>query len=183
MNKKRNANLVKLFKKLLTTTRNTICAAEVGVWKGKLSVHLLREFPNMHLFCIDLWEDCGGHAFKDYDKQYMEDIHRRFKKATKDYTDRITEIQLPSIEAYKTIRPESLSLVFVDALHDFKSVSEDIEAWESRVKPGGIVSGHDYYGKWDKTSEVKKAVDEHAKKHGVEIKTKRSLDTWWFRKQ
>lgn len=35
--------------------------------------------------------------------------------------------------------------VFIDASHDFHSVLADIEAWMPLVKPGGIISGHDYW--------------------------------------
>ena len=35
-------------------------------------------------------------------------------------------------------------LVFIDAAHDYKSTKRDIEIWRKKVKPGGILCGHDF---------------------------------------
>ena len=38
-----------------------------------------------------------------------------------------------------------LDFVFLDASHDPDSVAADIRAWLPKVKPGGIIGGHDAY--------------------------------------
>ncbi len=35
-------------------------------------------------------------------------------------------------------------LVFIDAAHDYESTKRDIEIWREKVKPGGILCGHDF---------------------------------------
>ena len=37
-----------------------------------------------------------------------------------------------------------LDFVFIDAQHDYDSVKKDIEIWTPKLKPGGLLSGHDY---------------------------------------
>ena len=58
----------------------------------------------------------------------------------------------------------SLDFVYIDANHDFNHVMQDIIIWSDRVRPGGIVSGHDYNIK-----SVKTAVDAYVKIHGCEL--------------
>src|SRR5207253_8367684 len=38
----------------------------------------------------------------------------------------------------------SVDFVFIDAGHDFNSVCNDIRVWLPKVKPGGVLAGHDY---------------------------------------
>lgn len=38
----------------------------------------------------------------------------------------------------------SLDMVFIDADHSYAAVARDIDAWLPKVKPGGIIAGHDF---------------------------------------
>lgn len=38
----------------------------------------------------------------------------------------------------------SLDAVFIDASHEYPHVAADIDAWRPKVRPGGILSGHDF---------------------------------------
>lgn len=49
-----------------------------------------------------------------------------------------------SIEAVAHFEDESLDMVYVDGGHSYEEVYEDIERWLSKVRYGGIISGHDY---------------------------------------
>jgi predicted O-methyltransferase YrrM len=51
--------------------------------------------------------------------------------------------QLSTIAA-RSFPDNSCSFVFLDADHEYSSVKEDLEAWVPKVKPGGIIAGHDY---------------------------------------
>lgn len=53
-------------------------------------------------------------------------------------------IQDESMRAAARIADSSVDWVFIDALHDYGSVRDDIRAWAPKVKPGGLISGHDY---------------------------------------
>ena len=41
--------------------------------------------------------------------------------------------------------PASVDFVFVDGDHSYESVLKDIKAWLPKVRPGGILAGHDFY--------------------------------------
>ena len=40
--------------------------------------------------------------------------------------------------------PEGVDFVYIDGLHDYESVKEDIHDWFPKLHSGGILCGHDY---------------------------------------
>lgn len=66
----------------------------------------------------------------------------------------------------------TLDFAFVDAAHDYHSVRCDLQAWWPKVKPGGLLAGHDYRDPG--SPGVAKAVDEF---FGVEPGGCQSPDT------
>ncbi len=72
-------------------------------------------------------------------------------------------LEMSSLEAVEQIEPGSLDLVFINADHNYESAKADIVAWQSRVKNGGIICGHDYWKHphpLPHLDGVKRAVDE-----------------------
>lgn len=61
----------------------------------------------------------------------------------------------------------SIDCVFLDAGHSYNDVRRDIHAWFPKVKPGGIIAGHDYDVHTADLEGVTRAVNEWF--DGVEI--------------
>lgn len=53
-------------------------------------------------------------------------------------------VRKPSSEAAELYEDGSLDFVFIDAGHTYSEVKEDIKLWARKVKPGGLLAGHDY---------------------------------------
>ena len=49
-----------------------------------------------------------------------------------------------SLDAVNAFLDASLDFVYIDANHEFSVVLQDIRAWFAKVKPDGILAGHDY---------------------------------------
>lgn len=56
----------------------------------------------------------------------------------------ITQVTKESVEAARQFDDHSLAMVFIDGDHRHATVSIDIETWRHKVRPGGILAGHDY---------------------------------------
>jgi predicted O-methyltransferase YrrM len=112
--------------------------AEVGVAQGVYSKVLFDNIPNLKLFGIDVWTNYPGYQeLADPDALYKE-----AKETLKDYNSYL--IRKFSMEAVTYFADNSLDFVFIDGAHDFKNVACDIFEWSKKVKPNGIVFGHDY---------------------------------------
>ena len=57
-----------------------------------------------------------------------------------------------SKEAVLNFAPNSLDFVYIDGAHDYNSVTTDIILWSEKVKPRGIISGHDYIRRKEPTN-------------------------------
>jgi SAM-dependent methyltransferase len=72
-----------------------------------------------------------------------------------------TPMRMTSQDAVHQFDDASLDFVFIDASHEYEDVKDDIRVWIKKVKPGGILAGHDYYiNGEDFFPGVKKAVNE-----------------------
>ena len=109
--------------------------AEVGVYQGDLSAYLLRIRPDLHLFMIDPWNTWNA---SDSDMKIAA-------RATRFARRRRKLISIPSPKAADEIRDGFLDLVFIDGEHTFKAVRKDIKAWAMKLRPHGILCGHDWF--------------------------------------
>ena len=78
---------------------------------------------------------------------------------------------MTSVEAAARVSDHSFDFVYIDARHDYESVKEDLEAWSAKVRPGGILAGHDYVDGDLPQGEfyVKSAVDEFFGARGIPV--------------
>lgn len=117
---------------------------EVGCWKGKSSSYMAVEIKNsnknIEFYCVDHWMGSQEHiGFSELDDLY--DIFISNMKPVEEY---YTPLRMTSVEASNTFEDESLDFVFIDASHEYLDVKTDIKSWLPKVKPGGILAGHDY---------------------------------------
>ena len=117
--------------------------AEIGVAAGGYSKILCETNPQMKIYGVDIW--------KDYDNHYNVHFSRKFdlfyeqaKKQLAPFSN-YEIIKEFSMDAIKRFDDNSLDFVYIDANHKNPYVTEDIVEWSKKVRPGGIVSGHDYY--------------------------------------
>jgi predicted O-methyltransferase YrrM len=120
---------------------------EVGVWKGKSFSYLLVEAANsgknLRLIGVDHFQGSAG--------QHLMLVEARFRDLEAECRTSLSRasypfelLRLPSVEAAAQFPDASLDFVFIDGSHDEDSVCEDIRAWLPKVKPGGVLAGHDF---------------------------------------
>jgi hypothetical protein len=132
---------------------------EVGAWKGKSSAYMAVEIVNsnkkIQFDCVDVWEGTEPVYNQDYYVQKNQ-LYEHFIDNMKPVEGFYTPVKKTSIDAAADYQDESLEFVFIDAEHTYNACAADIKAWLPKVKPGGILAGHDY-----STSDgVRQAVDE-----------------------
>jgi len=115
--------------------------AEVGVEKGKYSEVLCQKNPGVKLYAIDAWQTFP--AYRDHvTNEELE--YFRAETVTRLAPYGCIVIKGLSTEVATRFDDESLDFVYIDGGHDFANVASDLSAWNKKVRPGGVVSGHDY---------------------------------------
>jgi hypothetical protein len=115
--------------------------AEIGVYAGDYTKKLLD--AGLKVYGIDPWS--VQDEFKPSGGQ--ERLDRRLAHAEKQLApySRAQIMKKTSMEAVRDFEDESLDFVYIDGNHRFKYVAEDIYEWSKKVRPGGVVAGHDYF--------------------------------------
>ena len=96
-----------------------------------------------------------------------------------DAVERVTFLQGWSDAVAKRFDDESVDLVFLDADHSEDGVLRDLQAWLPKVRPGGIVAGHDYGAR--RHPGVKPAVDRVFREHEHPVRLAANKVWWTFR--
>ena len=124
---------------------------EVGSWVGRsacLMGMLIRDSHKPIAFdAIDHGlGDPGVNAFVDdlvsRGTTIIEELHRNV--AACGLSQYVNVRALDSVEAARTYTDQSLDFVFLDAAHEEEPVRQDVRAWLPKVKPGGVLAGHDW---------------------------------------
>jgi Methyltransferase domain len=128
--------------------RRGMRVAEVGSWVGTGSTQVflaeLSKIPGLTLTCIDTWHGNANHSgMQEIDAKYdlfgsfLANIERAHAKTT------VIPVRAASVAAASLIADATYDLVFIDADHSYAGASGDIKAWLPKVKPGGVLCGHD----------------------------------------
>ena len=116
----------KHFLKYLIEKHNFKTMAEVGVRDGRTTFHLLDHVLNLTIYAIDM-------SIKEF---YNKEVADRYK-------NRLIPIEATSEVAADRIADNSLDLVFIDANHSYEYVKKDIIKYTPKLKPNGLLTGHD----------------------------------------
>lgn len=146
---------------------NLKSVVEVGVWNGDLSLLALNNCPSIvSYYLVDpLREETNNFPYKsenyDFPKMMAGDRYicnmggKTRSQADLDqmYLEILSKISVfpsarfireQSTQAAEQFDNDSLDMVFIDAIHLYENVKEDIFTWLPKVKHGGILAGDDY---------------------------------------
>ena len=147
--------------------------AEIGVQEGDTSFQLLEALPELDtLYCIDAWQ-----WYSDYehdrcltdktggrwpDQGALDDAFRTFWRRMQEKQLESRMVVLPMFEADAAgyIKDASLDWCFLDANHSYEYTRDAIRRWLPKVRPGGLLAGHDYRNPHNPAWGVTRAVDE-----------------------
>lgn len=113
---------------------------EVGSLFGKTALCLAQAAPTCSIHCYDLWP--GQVVIPSDGKEYINsiDTFKEFTKSCKNISPR----RISSV-ADLDYTANSVDMFFIDASHQNPWDWEYIEYFLQKLKPGGILCGHDYY--------------------------------------
>jgi predicted O-methyltransferase YrrM len=142
--------------------------AEIGVDGGTFADYMFKVIPDLELIGVDPWARDQGkrqQAWKTLKEQAWKRMH------------------MTSEEAAPQIPDASLDFVYIDGDHRFDFVMLDLILWDRKVKPGGMVAGHDYYR--FRNGGVVPAVDAFSRQHGIRhwfLTDERTPSFFWIKR-
>lgn len=148
---------------------------EIGLAEGYTTRFLMESNDTLTLYCVDPYVnyiDWNGNNLNE-----RENVYQQFLENTKQFSNRIKFIRKFSDDAVSDIEDESLDFIFIDGLHTYDQVTKDMTNYYSKVKPGGIFSGHDYRV----IKCINDAVNDFAKKMD-KVVLETECDVWYWYK-
>lgn len=161
------------FETIALSGRTGLVGAEVGVLSGWHSHSILKLANVKKLYLVDSYR-----AYWEYDQSKLDlayaDARRRLRS--------FRQVQFVREESSKAAELlPMLDFVYLDAKHDVSSVNEDIKAWWPKIKPGGVLGGHDFENGWQEWLDgVVKAVSKFAVLNGLRLRV--DHPDWWVEK-
>ena len=120
---------------------------EVGVLDGRFAEWMLRTWKSARrYYLVDPWV-AHDETYRDASKQSKSDADRFMDMARQrmaPFGDRAVLLRNFSADASQLFSDQSVDFVFIDARHSYDAVLEDLKAWWPKIRPGGILAGHDY---------------------------------------
>jgi hypothetical protein len=119
---------------------------EVGAWKGRstafMAVEIINSGKDIRFDAIDTFT--GSEELMNDSDVVNRTLFETFQANMSPVRGYYNPVVAESTAAANLYSDNSIDFVFIDAAHDYDSVVADIKAWYPKVKPGGMLSGHDY---------------------------------------
>lgn len=142
-----------LYDRVVERSHDGAVMVEVGVWQGCSARYLAKRAASaglsFHLWLVDLFRGHKGteklmkgiHPSFGPNSNYISMVASNLRRAG--IADHVSLLQCPSDLAARLFDDGACDFVFVDADHEYESVKKDILAWLPKVRPGGLLAGHD----------------------------------------
>ena len=130
---------------------------EVGTWKGASAIHMANlckekyRSNDFEIVCVDTFLGSVEHWTQNQELMYQThgrpDLYNVFMSnvVKHNHTDVIVPFPVDSQNGWLTFHQLGIQadMVYIDAGHDFESVSKDIRGYSSILKSGGVMLGDD----------------------------------------
>lgn len=144
LQEKHLANLVALptRQQLLERMPKHAVVAELGVDQGDFSQKILTVCQPSHFHLVDFW------GSERYNQAKRESVERKFQN---EIDAGRMEINLGLSTSVVSQYPDRyFDWIYIDTDHSYKTTRDELEAYRLKMKPGGIIAGHDYIiGNWN----------------------------------
>jgi len=186
--------LMKVRKDFLTIFPKNTIGAELGVFQGKLSKDILEVARPKELHLMDPWWKVIGEYYGDWSRYHNDGELLSTKKAYRQAVDNVKSADNHHVAVFH-IDDDLITLakfpdnyfdwVYLDSSHQYEQTVKELSLLEKKVKPDGIIAGHDWYPDPKAVHHgVYKAVHEFCNRHNWEVfKLDKKFTQWAIRKK
>lgn len=121
---------------LLAHLPHNATVAEIGVDSGDFSQRILEVCRPEKLWLVDAWHT------ERYHDGLFDSVCHRFQRELE--TQQIEIKRGLSIPVASHFADQSLDWIYIDTDHSYETTIRELCAYSPKIKPGGIIAGHDY---------------------------------------
>lgn len=149
--------------------RDGMVGAELGVFIGKFSEDMLNAFKLKTLYMVDTFTGLQTSGLDGGLNVVSANMPEEYERLSFKYREHQTAkiVKSTTHDFLEQIGDGVLDFVYIDADHRYPAVKRDLELSHQKVKPGGIIMGHDYH--LQQFPGVVAAVDEICMDNGLSI--------------
>lgn len=120
--------------------------AEVGVCECTHFRNLITPESIVHAVAVDIWQETGIRSHNDCLTPQHE-LERMYRQAMKlaEEDHRVEVVRDYSPLAAERFPDGYFDFVYIDDDHTEEGVTISLNAWWPKVRPGGVIAGHDYF--------------------------------------
>jgi len=144
-------DVVKTLIKTINGYEKAVQMVEVGVFVGHLSKFVLEDpdLPHLRLIGVDPYIGTDGSFPGNYSLELDADVpYRMAQEVFSKHDGRAQLAPTTSIEIASHIPDNAVDIVFLDGCHLYSCIQEDLKLWLPKIRPGGILVGHDFSPQW-----------------------------------
>jgi predicted O-methyltransferase YrrM len=127
---------------------------EIGSFIGESTIIFAEYFKEV--IAIDPFQP-DYHKEDPTSKFNFDEVFEEYVRRIESEKEKVTTYKLTSNDALSLLQGEKFDFIYIDGIHQYENVYEDIMNYLPLVKEGGIIGGHDYGGPW---KGVQQAVDQ-----------------------
>lgn len=132
----------------LANDRGWRAGVELGVFRGETFKFLLTNCRRLRLSGVDLFSTEYYAGTREGRPPKKFDLEAEFQALSawvkRNAPGRGALVRETTQDAARRFDVGTLDFVFVDADHRYEAVSADIDTWMPKIRPGGMMLGHDY---------------------------------------
>lgn len=118
--------------------------AEVGVYRGGFS-RQIAELGVGHLYCVDAWTQYPAYEIDSLCQTNQDDNMQATKYELRDW---IARGECTVIKGFSAVVAKDwkvpMDFLYLDSIHTYEFVIEDLRLWSKHIKPDGVIMGHDF---------------------------------------
>jgi len=133
--------------KLLHLLPKKLAAAEIGVYRGGFASCILETSDPTKLYLIDPWGGPDDAYVQEY--RVRDDMQQMFEAVSEMFSEQIAAGQVEIIRDYSYnalpgLADGLLDWAYIDGMHSYEAVIEDLKLVDRTVKDNGLIFGHDF---------------------------------------
>jgi len=149
---------------------------ELGSYHGRSALAML-DNSAAHLWCVDSWCSSGRRT------KITKKDHQVFLDNVAVVRDRITVLEMFTVDAAKQLQHLSFDMIFIDADHSYEAARADITNYLPLLRSGGLMCGHDYNKNHPGVVRAVNEVFKDPHKGGAALWWARREEGWLFTRQ